>query len=132
MGETAGKTLAASGSVLLAMDLKQNLGVDVNDLNQQMATVLQEIEKFGEMGGVIAAPNTYSEYYHNARILQQRGEVDLAMRNYEQALAQGFLFVDPLEDLIKLAISRYGKDGSKKYYEADGTGGSEIGEINIT
>ena len=109
-GDNVGKTLASSGSVLLPIDLQANLGVDVNDLNQQMSQVLAEIEKVGQTGGLISGPNTYAEFYHNARILQQRGEVDLAMRNYEQALETGreFEFVDPLMDLIDLASARYG------------------------
>ena len=47
-GNNIGKTLASSGSVLLPIDLKANLGVDVNDLNKQMAQVLAEIEKVGQ------------------------------------------------------------------------------------
>ena len=116
-GDDVGKTLASSGSVLLSIDLQANLGVDVIDLNQQMSQVLAEIEKVGQTGGLITNPNTYAEFYHNARILQQRGEVDLAMRNYEQALAEGYLFVDPLLDLLDLANARYGEAGTKKYFE---------------
>ncbi|NRP49123.1 hypothetical protein XMV201_000874 [Aliiroseovarius sp. xm-v-201] len=116
-GDNVGKTLASSGSVLLPIDLQANLGVDVNDLNKQMAQVLAEIEKVGQTGGLISNPNTYAEFYHNARLLQQRGEVDLAMRNYEQALAEGFPFVDPLLDLLDLANARYGPKGAEKYFE---------------
>ena len=117
IGDNVGKTLASSGSVLLPIDLQANLGVDINDLNKQMAQVLAEIEKVGQTGGLISNPNTYAEFYHNARLLQQRGEVDLAMRNYEQALAEGYLFVDPLLDLLDLANARYGEAGTKKYFE---------------
>ena len=116
-GDNVGKTLASSGSVLLPIDLQANLGVDVNDLNKQMAQVLAEIEKVGQTGGLISNPNTYAEFYHNARLLQQRGEVDLAMRNYEQALAEGYSFVDPLLDLLDLANARYGPKGAEKYFE---------------
>lgn len=116
-GDNVGKTLVSSGSVLLPIDLQANLGVDVNDLNQQMAQVLAEIEKVGQTGGLISSPNTYAEFYHNARLLQQRGEVDLAMQNYEQALAEGFPFVDPLLDLLDLANARYGPKGAEKYFE---------------
>ena len=116
-GDNVGQILASSGTVLLPIDLQQSLGVNVNDLNQQMAEVLQEIERVGEIGGLITNPNTYAEFYHNARVLQQRGEVDLAMRNYEQALAEGYLFVDPLLDLLDLANARYGEVGTQQYFE---------------
>lgn len=91
--------------------------VDVNSLNNQMAQVLSEIVKVGQTGGLISDPNTYAEYYHNARILQQRGEIDLAMQAYEQALSEGYLFVDPLLDLLDLANARYGEDGTKIYFD---------------
>ena len=91
--------------------------VDVNSLNNQMAQVLSEIVKVGQTGGLISDPNTYAEYYHNARILQQRGEIDLAMQAYEKALSEGYLFVDPLLDLLDLANARYGEDGTKIYFE---------------
>lgn len=113
----AGKVLASSGSTVLALDMQQNIGVDVNSLNDQMAQVLAEIEKVGQTGGLISDPNTYAEYYHNARILQQRGEVDLAMQSYEAALAEGYLFVDPVFDLFDLAQSRYGESGARSFFE---------------
>jgi hypothetical protein len=109
-GENVGATLASSGSVLLQIDLKSNLGVDVNDLNQQMAQVLAEIESVGQTGGLISNPNTYAEYYHNARLLQQRGEIDLALANYERAIEEGYLFLDPVEDLVDLLIAKYGEN----------------------
>lgn len=117
LGDDAGQVIASSGSVVLAIDMENSLGVDVNSLNDQMVQVLQEIEKVGQTGGLITDPNTYAEFYHNARVLQQRGEVDLAMRNYEQALAEGYLFVDPLLDLLKLANARYGEAGTQQYFE---------------
>ena len=116
-GEDVGKVLASSGSVLLPIDLKQNLGIDVKNLNQQMAEILEEIEKVGQTGGLISNPNTYAEFYHNARVLQQSGDVDLSMRNYEQALAKGYLFVDPLLNLLKLANARYGEKGTQQFFE---------------
>lgn len=109
-GDDVGKVLASSGSMLLPIDLQANLGVDVNDLNEQMSQVLAEIEKVGQTGGLITNPNTYAEYYHNARLLQQRGEVDLALSNYEGAIAEGFLFLDPVEDLVDLLVARYGEN----------------------
>ena len=116
-GDDVGKTLASSGSILLPIDLQANLGVDINDLNKQMAQVLAEIEKVGQTGGLISNPNTYAEFYHNARLLQQRGEVDLAMRNYESAIKEPFDFIDPMIDLAELAITRYGTEAAQRYLE---------------
>ena len=114
-GDTVGKILASSGSVLLPINLQENLGVDVKNLNKQMEQILSEIEEVEKTGGLISNPGTYAEFYHNARIQQQRGETDLAMSNYEQVLSQGFFFVDPLLDLMDLATARYGPKVAKKY-----------------
>ena len=120
-GDNVGKTLAASGSVLLPIDLQANLGVDVNDLNQQMSQVLAEIEKVGQTGGLISGPNTYAEFYHNARILQQRGEIDLAITNLQEAIyvgdKAGIIFADPILDLVDLIEAKYGVDAAPKYVE---------------
>jgi hypothetical protein len=117
LGDDAGQVIASSGTVVLAMDMENSLGVDINSLNDQMAQVLQEIEAVGQTGGLISNANTYAEFYHNARIFQQRGEVDLAMNNYEQALSQDVVFVDPLLDLLTLATARYGESGAQRYFE---------------
>lgn len=120
-GSNVGQTLASSGSVLLPIDLTANLGVDVNDLNKQMAQVLAEIEKVGQTGGLISDPDTYAEFYHNARILQQRGEVDLAITNLQEAIYVGdkigIIFADPILDLVDLIEAKYGVDTAPKYVE---------------
>ncbi|WP_375698441.1 peptidoglycan-binding protein [Pseudophaeobacter sp. TrK17] len=114
LGDDAGQVIASSGSVVLAMDMENSLGVDVNSLNDQMAQVLAEIEKVGQTGGLITSPSTYAEYYHNARILQQRGEIDLAMANLEEALSKSqYPFIDPVQDLYDLAYTKYGENGER-------------------
>ena len=117
LGDDAGQVIASSGSVLLSIDMESSLGIDVNSFNDQMSQVLQEIEKVGQIGGLITSPSTYPELYHNARIFQQRGEIDLALSNYEAAVKiSPFPFVDPVEDLVGLAQVIYGT-GSKSYVE---------------
>ena len=116
-GDNVGKTIASSGSVLLPIDLQANLGVDVIDLNDQVNQVLKEIEKISSTGGLVSQPKTYAEFYHNARLLQQRGENDLAISNYTEALKQDQNFVDPLVDLISLVKTRYKARAARGYIE---------------
>ena len=79
-----------------------------------MAQVLAEIEKASQAGGVIQTPKTYVDYYHNARILQQRGEIDLALKNYLEVLRNSVLpFVDPVDDMFELAQAVYGENSTK-------------------
>jgi hypothetical protein len=115
--KNVGKVLASTGTHLLQLDLENMLGVNNTSLNDQMKQVLNEVKKIGAAGGIISEPKTYAEYYHNARVFMQRGETDLAMRNFEQAIDSDFIFVDPIEDLLSLAIARYGQAGAKLYFE---------------
>lgn len=116
-GPDAGRVLASTGSTLLSIDLGESLGLDVVTVTQQVGQILQEIERVGQTGGLISSATTYAELYHNARILQQRGEIDLAINNFEAAVrVSPFPFVDPVEDLVALAQVRYGT-GHQAYVE---------------
>jgi len=116
-GDNVGKTLASSGSVLLPIDLQANLGVDVNDLNQQMSQVLAEIEKVGQTGGLISNPSAYAEFYHNASAHLKSGEDELAIANLEELLKVGGIkFVDPVEQLVMVLRKKYGFERAEKYF----------------
>ena len=114
--DNTGKILTSTGTKLLPIDLESVLGVNVTNLNDQMKLVINQIQQIGQSGGIISQPTTYAEYYHNARLYRQRGETDLALRNFEQAINSDFLFVDPIEDLLSLAVARYGQRGAQQYY----------------
>ena len=117
-GDNVGKTLTSSGSILLPIDLQSNLGVDVNDLNHQMAQVLAEIEKVGQTGGLISSPNTYADFYHNSIYHLKLGEDELAIANFEELLKiNGIKFVDPIERLVVALRKKYGFVRAKKYLE---------------
>jgi len=64
-----------------------------------------------------ATPSNPSEYYHNARLYAQRGDLDLALATYEKAFDNKLHFVDPLLDVILLTTRLYGIDGAKLYIE---------------
>lgn len=109
LGENSGQVVAASGSVLLAVDLEATLGIDVITITDQVNNILEEIEVVTQAGGVISNPTTYAQFYHNSRMYQQRGEVGLALNNLEAALKLSpFPFIDPVEDFVNLAVSQYG------------------------
>lgn len=114
LGDDAGQVLASSGSVVLAMDLEATLGINVITITEQVSTILGEIEAISRMGGLISQPSTYAEFYHNARLYQQKGEVGLALNNLEAALKIApFPFIDPVEDFVNLAISQYGANAGQ-------------------
>jgi len=80
-------------------------------------TISDEINTLRRSGGIIKNPETYAEYYHNAQILQERGDADTAMQIYEDILKQEVNFVDAIIDLIKLAEIKYGKKLAAEYLQ---------------
>jgi len=114
-GKRVGQVIASSGTHLAAIDWQKEAGVNVKTIDQKLATVLQEIKSISKSGGIIAKPSTYAQHYHNARIYQQRGEIDMAMSEYESVLQSEIMFVDPILDLMDLANRRYGNKGAMMY-----------------
>ncbi len=71
-----------------------------------------EIRDLGQRGGLIENPRGYSAHYHNARLLTQRGEIDLAMASYRQVFRTGVQMADPVIDLTTLLVRQYGRQGA--------------------
>ena len=82
----------------------------VDDL-QKITAEIKSLEK----NDLFANPVTLAQKYHNARILSQRGEVDRALKAYEEVVKEKIIFADPIQDLVKLSKRIYGQDGSKKF-----------------
>ena len=83
----------------------------------ELQKINSEIKQLGTSNGVIENPSTFAQKYHNARMLLQRGEVDLALKAYEDIMKEQLIFADPIQDLIMLSKRIYGLEGSKKYIE---------------
>lgn len=79
------------------------------DLLRRMA---REVRDLGQRDGLIAAPSGYAAHYHNARILAQRGETDLALASYRQVFRTGVQMADPIVDLTTLLVRQYGRQGA--------------------
>ena len=75
----------------------------------------EAMKRLAASGGLVSNPKTPADLYHNARILAQRGEVDLALASYEQLFKFPILYADPVEDMMTLATRTYGKDGASTY-----------------
>lgn len=72
----------------------------------------KEVQDLGQRGGLIETPRTYAAHYHNARILAQRGEIDLALASYRQVFLTGVQMADPVVDLTTLLVRHYGRQGA--------------------
>jgi len=93
--------------------IEKNTSATVDELKLMRQTLVA----LSSNGGTIPSPRTQVEFYHNARIFAQRGEVDLAIKAYEQVFKFPLKFVDPLDDLIALATRVYGRIETQRYLD---------------
>lgn len=112
-----------AGSVAYALS-PQPIALDTNvvvltkdDVVQTLRKMAESVEALSNLGGLVAQPKTFSDFYHNARILSQRGEVDLALESYTEVFRSGILFADPVIDVVTLTTRLYGKDGAQVYLD---------------
>lgn len=108
VGANSGKLIASSGVVSLEIDLKNTLGVDIKNIDNQVADIITKIQKIARSGGLIEGPADFADFYHNARIYQQRGQNDYALANYQEAIELENLFYDPLYDYLELLVAKFG------------------------
>jgi TolA-binding protein len=111
------------------------IGKDVTDIRQDTAAIREdmqrmekqsieglkaiaaEIRSLGNRGGLVDNPKTYAELYHNARVLAQRGEFDLASQTYQKLFSYPLQMADPIADLVTLARRLYGIKGARTFVE---------------
>ena len=79
--------------------------------------ISSEIKALGGRSGLIDTPKSYAERYHNARVLAQRGEVELALEAYKLALIAKVQLADPIIDIVTLLTRMYGSDGAERYID---------------
>jgi hypothetical protein len=115
-GTGTGNVVASSKPRVMAMDWKKELGATPIQIADTMKEMAEAMKRLAASGGLVADPKTPAEFYHNARILAQRGEVDLALGAYEKLADFPISFADPIQDVLTLAIRVYGKEGARSYF----------------
>jgi tetratricopeptide (TPR) repeat protein len=105
-------------------DIQQDTTVIRQDLSrlqtqsiEALKNISNEIRALGNQGGIVAAPKTYAEIYHNARILAQRGEFDQAVMLYQKLFDFNIQMADPIADLVTLSRRLYGVKGARNYFD---------------
>jgi hypothetical protein len=119
-----GEFVFNSGMTEVELKLDGNYMVEQESYKKDMNVTIDLLKKISsEIGdlknrdGLIDNPKTYSGFYHNARVLSQRGEIDLALSNYEKIFKTPIQFADPLIDLTTLLTRMHGKTGAKAILE---------------
>ena len=103
------------------IDCKKADAIQNTLTSQQMFAELQkmnfELKSLSASGNVLTNPTNLAQKYHNARMLSQRGEIDLALKAYEDLMKEKIIFADPIQEILTLSKRIYGLEGSKKYIE---------------
>jgi hypothetical protein len=111
------KALQSSvGQVQAAEGARQERETVTIDLLKRLSGQVREL---GQRGGLIDNARTYAEHYHNARILTQRGETDLALASYRAVFRSGVQMADPVIDLVTLLTRQYGRKGAEEALKRD-------------
>lgn len=116
-GSEAGKLMASTPPVSIPLDWKTETGVSPKDAADAVAEMLEAVKRLGSNGGLVDNPKAPAEFYHNARMLAQRGEADLALGNYERLFEFKLPVVDPVYDVISILRGLYGEDGARIYVD---------------
>jgi len=103
-----------------------NASRQLNEINVRLGKIEGKIDRIdtkidalmgGDKNGLITNPINISQKYNNARVLSQRGEVDNALKLYEQMLDEKIIYSDPIMDMVLLAKKTYGSSGAKDYIQ---------------
>ena len=91
----------------LEMDWKTETGFSP----EQSAKVVQDMSKALQIlmssGGLVADLKAPADFYHNARIFAQRGELDRPIASYKKLFKFKVILADAVKDLVALASALY-------------------------
>ena len=116
-GDESGQVIASSGAVKVDIDLEKTIGINVTTINDDIAEIISKIQKISSAGGLISDPSDFSEFFHNARTYQERGQTELALANYHEALLLQDLFYDPLYEYLELTVAKFGLSDAEKFLQ---------------
>jgi len=117
-GAGTGNVIASSKPRIMAMDWKKELGAAPTQIADTMKEMAEAMKRLAASGGLVSNPKTPVEFYHNARVLGQRGESDLALEAYNHVFQdRGLRIIDPVIDAVDISRKLYGSEASVSYVE---------------
>jgi len=81
------------------------------EIKASISDMAEGVKALAKTGGLVSNPSNPAEYYHNARVLVQRGEVDQAISNFKELFKFDFINADPIIDLVSILRQKYGERG---------------------
>ena len=79
------------------------------EIKASISDMAEGVKALAKTGGLVAKPSNPAEFYHNARILTQRGEVDRAVESYKKLFSYEFISADPIIDFVSILRQKYGE-----------------------
>lgn len=93
---------------------------EVRKGNEALATIAERFEALGPGKGLIGAPKTPEEHYHNARIHELGGNFSAARKEYTSYLGANLEALDPwlaYADMLKASEGRAGALETMRYFQ---------------
>lgn len=88
--------------------------------NETVEKIAERFESLASTGGLILAPKTPEEHYHNARMHELGGNFSAARKEYTEYLAANLEALDPwlsYEEMLKAAEGRSGALETMRYFQ---------------
>ncbi len=99
----------------------ENIDVNTRQIAETLETIRETFEAIADTGGIIARPESPSEFYHNARLYETQGNYASARDCYLRFLESGAAFVDVHHRFQKFLKLQEGLAGARQTYRQIGS-----------
>ena len=82
----------------------------IKDIKSTISDMAEGVKSLAKTGGLVTQPSVPSEYYHNARMLTQRGEIDRGIDQYKELFKFDFIAAEPIIDFVSILRQKYGEE----------------------
>ena len=93
------------------------VSTDVGAIKSDVKNISQGVSGLGKMGGIITNPTTPVEFYNNALIFKERGDLASQRKALEAFVKTGEQKIEPFDMLIDALKGMEGPEGARKAYE---------------
>lgn len=93
------------------------VSTDVGAIKSDVKDISQGVSGLGKMGGIITNPTTPVEFYNNALIFKERGDVASQRKALEAFVKTGEQKIEPFDMLIDVLKGMEGPEGARIAYE---------------
>lgn len=111
--------LRSHGDIEQARETTHEVAETTKRMAATVAAMEEDLRALAGLGGLVAEPKTPADFLHNARVLEQRGETELAIEAYKVVLAFGLDLADPVLDVVELVRVRQGAEAASAFVERD-------------